>query len=99
MGGFNVDPAELIHAAGVIRSSVAPTDGIDLKAAVESVGTAAGDDAVAGALTEFGATWHLAIGILKGRSQSTATGLDHAAAAYVAYDEGAGADLKAAGHG
>lgn len=97
--GFNVDPAELTDAAGVIRSAVDPADGMDLKGAVEGGSTAAGDDAVAGALTEFGATWHLAVGILRGRSESTATGLERAAATYVAHDEGAGADVKAASHG
>ena len=97
--GFNVDPAELTDAAGVIRSSVDPADGMDLKGAVEGGGDAAGDDAVAGALTEFGATWHLAVGILQGRAEATATGLEAAAAGYLAHDEGAVAKLKAAGHG
>jgi hypothetical protein len=97
--GFHVDPAELTHAAGMIKSSVAPTHGMDLTAAVEGGSAAAGDDAVADALTEFGAAWHLAVGILRGRSESTATGLEHAAAAYVAHDEDAGAGLKAADHG
>jgi hypothetical protein len=99
MDGFHVDPAELTHAAGVIKSSVVPAGGMDLKAAVEGGKAAAGDDAVAGALTEFGAAWHLAVGILRGRSESTATGLEHAAAAYVAHDENAGDGLKAANHG
>ncbi|MBB4908802.1 hypothetical protein [Actinophytocola algeriensis] len=77
---------------------MAPSDAMNLKADVEG-GKAAGDDAVTDALTEFGAAWHLAVDILRRRSRSTATGLEHAAAAYVAHDEGARAELKAARHG
>jgi hypothetical protein len=72
---------------------------MDLKGAVKGGSAAAGDDAVAGALTEFGATWHLAVGILQGRADSTATGLERAAATYLAHDADAGAKLKAADHG